>query len=288
MSPSPDVFDRSFSTRSSASELSPFRKFNISPPQLSIFNVEQFRVWALAFHAHLSRFHMDKVLLSDANISEDLSASVAEIGQLIHHAVKPATQGSDFSASTLRSLLNLALLQNWSPSCLMERMRRHLGLTSAHELETLETALFSLSPTAGEPLSTFLLRFSVLIEQHNSVAAQQELPSISDRKLFHRLSQILTGPALDILESLAHSSSHGSPSFDMVSTRLLTAARFSEQAGRPLLLSPHSRVSSSASQFGLAAVPSSSSSPPSARASDSTPSTDAPFSPSRGGGRGIY
>jgi hypothetical protein len=63
VSPSPDVFDRSFSTRSSASELSPFRKFNISPPQLSIFNVEQFRVWALAFHAHLSRFHMDKVLL---------------------------------------------------------------------------------------------------------------------------------------------------------------------------------------------------------------------------------
>jgi len=57
---SSDLFDRSFSTRSSASELSPFRKFNISPPQLSIFNVEQFRVWALAFHAHLSRFHMDK------------------------------------------------------------------------------------------------------------------------------------------------------------------------------------------------------------------------------------
>ncbi len=110
---SPDIiFDRSFSTRSSVGESSPFRKFNISPPQLSIFNVEQFRVWALAFHAHLSRFHMDKVLLSDANVSEDLSASVAEIGQLIHHAVKPATQGSDCSASTLRSLLNLALLQN--------------------------------------------------------------------------------------------------------------------------------------------------------------------------------
>ena len=43
--PSPDIiFDRSFSTRSSVSESSPFRKFNISPPQLSIFNVEQFRV----------------------------------------------------------------------------------------------------------------------------------------------------------------------------------------------------------------------------------------------------
>ena len=34
---SPDIiFDRSYSTRSSASELSPFRKFNISPPQLSM------------------------------------------------------------------------------------------------------------------------------------------------------------------------------------------------------------------------------------------------------------
>ena len=67
---SPDIiFDRSFSTRSSVGESSPFRKFNISPPQLSIFNVEQFRVWALAFHAHLHRFHLDKILSPEANFS---------------------------------------------------------------------------------------------------------------------------------------------------------------------------------------------------------------------------
>ncbi len=117
---SPDIFDRSFSTRSSVGESSPFRKFNISLPQLSTFTVEQFRVWALAFHAHLHRFHLDKILSPEANFSEDLSASAAEI--------KPATQGSDFSASTLRSVLNLALLQSWSPSLLMDNMRLHLAL----------------------------------------------------------------------------------------------------------------------------------------------------------------
>ena len=191
--PSPsDLFDRSFSARSSVGDSSPFRKFNISPPQLSIFNVEQFRVWDLAFQAHLHRFNLDQLLLPDASASEEVSASVAEIGQLIHHAVKQAALGPDFSASTLRSLLNLALLQRWSPSQLMDSMRRHLGLTSAHELETLETELFSLSPTAGEPLSTFLLRFSVLLAQFNSVAAHQNLPAISDRKVFHRLGRILS------------------------------------------------------------------------------------------------
>ena len=123
MSPSPlpdtvpsssDLFDRSFSARSSVGDSSPFRKFNISPPQLSTFNVEQFRVWALAFHAHLHRFNLDKVLLPDATVSEEVSASAAEIGQLIHHAVKQAALGSDFAASTLRSLLNLALLQRYN------------------------------------------------------------------------------------------------------------------------------------------------------------------------------
>ena len=61
-----------------------------------------------------------------------------------------------------------------------------LGLTSAHELETfsLEHELFTLTPTAGEPLSTFILRFSFLL-------AQRDLPELSDlanRKGFHRLS----------------------------------------------------------------------------------------------------
>ncbi len=80
MPSSPDIFDRSFSTRSSVGDSSPFRKFNISPPQLSTFNVEQFRVWALAFHAHLHRFHLDKVLSHEVTFSEDLSASAAGLG----------------------------------------------------------------------------------------------------------------------------------------------------------------------------------------------------------------
>ena len=121
------------------------------------------------------------------------------------------------------------------------------------------------------------------------MAAQQDLPAISDRKVVHRLSQILTGPALDILEALAHASSHGFVSFATVSDRLLTAARFSEQAGRSLLLMSNSRVSPSVPQFGLAAVPHSSSGSTSARASGSSlsPSPDAPPAPSRGRGGGI-
>ena len=142
-------------------------------------------------------------------------------------------------------------------------------------------------PTTGEPLTTFILRFSVLLAQVNSVAIQQDLPVISDRKIFHRLCQLLTGPALDILETMAHSSPHGFASFETVSTRLLTAARFSEQAGRSLLLSPNSRASSSVPHFGLAAVPSSSLSSSSARVFDSLSPTDASLAPSRAGGRGI-
>ena len=125
------------------------------------------------------------------------------------------------------------------------------------------------------------------VPSFNAVAAQQDLPALSDRKVFHRLSQILTGPALDILEVLAHASSHGFVSFAIVSDRLLTAVRFSEQAGHPLLLTSSSRASQSAPQFVLAAVPHSSSGSTSALALDSSLSLDAPPAPSRGGGGGI-
>ena len=123
-------------------------------------------------------------MLHDTSYSDrdsELPASASEIGQLIHHAVKPATQSSEYSSSVLRSILNLALLQQWHPAQIMESLRRHLGLTSAHELETLEQELFILTPTAGEPLSAFLLRFSVVLAQHNAVAEQQNLPDLSDR-----------------------------------------------------------------------------------------------------------
>ena len=45
---SPGIFDTFFSARSSASE-SPFRKLNLSPQQLSTFNVKNFHSWSLAF-----------------------------------------------------------------------------------------------------------------------------------------------------------------------------------------------------------------------------------------------
>jgi hypothetical protein len=72
-----------------------------------------------------------------------------------------------------------------------------------------------------------------------------------------------------------------------MSDRLLTAARFSEQAGRSLLLMSNSCVSPSVPQFGLAAVPHSSSGSTSARASGSSLSPGAPPALSRGRGGGI-
>ena len=176
---SPGIFDANFSARSSAPE-SPFRKLKLSPPQLTNFTTELFRAWALAFSAHLQRFGLAKCLIHDSeNLSRDtpeLIISAAEIAQSIQYAVKPATLGSDFSASTLRSIMNLALLKQWPPSTIMEGLRRQLGLTSAHELETLEQELFQVTPLDHEPLSAFLLRFSVVLAQHNVVAAQQSLP----------------------------------------------------------------------------------------------------------------
>ncbi len=87
------------------------------------------------------------------------------------------TQGSEYHASALRSIMNLALLQNWSPFAVMEAVKRHLGLSSAHDLNTFENELFQVTPHDREPLSAFLLRMSVALAQHCMVAEQQWCPS---------------------------------------------------------------------------------------------------------------